>query len=276
MHIEHVADASDPRLADYRNLTDTALRRVHEPEQGLYIAESVTVIERAVGSGHAPRSVLVQERRLARISEILGDQDVPVYVAPDAVIEQVTGFAVHRGALASMRRPELPGIEALLRDVRAAGAHSAGVRSRIAIFEDVFDHANIGAGFRSAAAFGVDAVLVTPNCADPLYRRAIRVSMGTVFQVPWTRASSWPDAIGTLRDAGYVVAGLTLGADAITLDDLVAEDHERLALVFGNEGHGLLPATDTAVDRRVTIPMMGGVDSLNVAASSAVAFHATK
>src|SRR5699024_3688722 len=135
------------------------------------------------------------------------------------------------------------------------------------------DHTNVGALFRSAAAMGVDAVLVTPRCADPLYRRAIRVSMGTVFQVPWTRIEPWPESIGALHDAGYVVAGMTLGEGAITLDELVTEDHEKLVLVFGTEGHGLTPAAAQRLDRRVTIPMMGGVDSLNVAAAAAVAFY---
>ena len=149
-------------------------------------------------------------------------------------------------------------------------------RSRIAILEGLTDHANVGSGFRNAAALGVDAVLVTPTCADPLYRRSVRVSMGTVFQVPWTRIPEWPAGIDELKDAGYVVAGMTLGEGAITLDELVAEDHEKLALVFGTEGDGITPATDRLLDRRVTIPMMGGVDSLNVAAASAVAFYATR
>lgn len=134
----------------------------------------------------------------------------------------------------------------------------------------------MGAVFRSAAALGVDAVLVTPRCADPLYRRSIKVSMGAVFQVPWTRIDPWPEGIDRLKDAGYVVAGMTLGDDAITLDELVAENHQRLALVFGTEGHGITPRADRRLDRRVTIPMMGGVDSLNVAASSAVAFYAIR
>jgi tRNA G18 (ribose-2'-O)-methylase SpoU len=144
------------------------------------------------------------------------------------------------------------------------------------VFENIVDHANLGAGFRSAAAFGVDAVLVTPECADPLYRRSVRVSMGTVFQVPWTRIAPWPRGIEALQEHGYVVAGMTLGEGAITLDELIAEGHDDIALVFGTEGHGLIPATDRRLDRRVTIPMMGGVDSLNVAASSAVAFYATR
>lgn len=273
MHIEYVADAADTRLTDFRGLTDTALRRMRESERGLYIAESSKVIQRAVAAGHRPRSVLVQERRLGPLAEILADAgDVPVYVAPDDVVESVTGFDVHRGALASMHRPPLPTLEAVLRDAGLA----RNTRSRVAILEGLTDHANVGSAFRNAAALGVDAVLVSPTCADPLYRRSVRVSMGTVFQVPWTRIPQWPAGIGELTDAGYVVAGMTLGDGAISLDHLVAEDHEKLALVFGTEGDGITQDTDRLLDRRVTIPMMGGVDSLNVAAATAVTFYATR
>ncbi|HWV47853.1 MAG TPA: RNA methyltransferase [Microbacterium sp.] len=274
MNLQHVTDADDPRLDDYRNLTDTALRRVQEPAGGLYIAESAKVIERACAAGHRPRSVMTQQRWVAGIASLLGDRDVPVYLVPDEVAESVTGYAVHRGALASMHRPELASVGELLR--RSSAGRSEPGRSRIAILEGLLDHTNVGACFRSAAAMGVDAVLVTPDCGDPLYRRSVRVSMGTVFQVPWTRIESWPGDIRELKDAGFVVAGMTLGEGAITLDDLVEEGHERLALVFGSEGHGLKASTEDVVDRRVTIPMTGGVDSLNVAASSAVAFYATR
>ncbi|MGO1263788.1 MAG: TrmH family RNA methyltransferase, partial [Brevibacterium aurantiacum] len=149
-------------------------------------------------------------------------------------------------------------------------------RSRVAVLEGLVDHTNVGSAFRNAAALGLDAVLVSPTCADPLYRRAVRVSMGTVFQVPWTRIPDWTKGIAELKAAGYIVAGMTLGEGAITLDELVAEDHEKLALVFGTEGHGITPETDALLDRRVTIPMMGGVDSLNVTAAAAVAFYATR
>lgn len=275
---EYIDDADDLRLADYRDLTDTALRRVKEPQEGLYIAESVQVIQRALGAGHTPRSVLTQRRWLAQVEEMLGEGDTPVFVVADEVAEQVTGYAVHRGALASMRRPEMPSVSALLDDALTAprdpGRRTG--RARIAILDGLADHTNVGACFRSAAAMGIDAVLVTPQCADPLYRRSVRVSMGTVFQVPWTRIDEWPDGTAELARAGFVTAGMTLAEGAITLDDLVAEDHPRLALVFGNEGTGLSPLTQERLDRRVTIPMMGGVDSLNVAASSAVAFYATR
>ncbi|MFK0401222.1 TrmH family RNA methyltransferase [Microbacterium sp. NPDC090225] len=269
MDIVHIDSPTDSRLDEYRSLTDTALRSIREPAGGLYIAESSKVIERAIGAGHSPRSVLVQERRLEGIRTIIAGFDVPVYVVPDDVAEAVTGFAVHRGAIASMHRPPLPSVAETL------GARK-NARSRIAILEGLADHTNIGALFRSAAALGVDAILISPDCSDPLYRRAVRVSMGTVFQVPWTRIPEWPAGIHELQDAGYVVAGMTLGEGAIALDDLVVEDHEKLALVFGTEGHGITPATDAILDRRVTIPMMGGVDSLNVAAASAVAFYATR
>ncbi|WP_067246336.1 TrmH family RNA methyltransferase [Microbacterium resistens] len=292
MNLVPVDDPADPRLDDFRGLTDVALRQRSEPEGGLYIAESEKVIARAIGAGHRPRAILTQRRWLPGIEALLGaDGRTPVYLVPDEVAEGVTGYAVHRGALASMHRPALPSLDAVLatartvlvledvRDhtnVRCPKTPKAKNRSRIAILEGVTDHTNVGALFRSAAALGVDAVLVTPDCADPLYRRSVRVSMGTVFQVPWTRIPEWPAGMDVLKDAGYVVAGMTLGEGAITLDELVAEDHERLALVFGSEGFGITARTDALLDRRVTIPMMGGVDSLNVAAASAVTFYATR
>lgn len=269
MHLHHLADPLDPVLDDYRSLTDTALRRVREPAGGLYIAESAKVIERALQAGHLPRSVLTQQKWTDAVADLVGECDVPVYVVADDVAEKLTGFAVHRGVMAAMHRPEPAPVSEILSSI-------AGRRSRVAILEGLTDHTNVGAIFRSAAALGVDAVLVTPTCADPLYRRSVRVSMGTVFQVPWTRIEAWPERIYDLRAAGYVVAGMTLGEDAIALDELVAESPERLALVFGTEGDGILPDTDRMLDRRVTIPMTGGVDSLNVAAASAVAFYVTR
>ncbi|MGM1016263.1 MAG: TrmH family RNA methyltransferase [Actinomycetota bacterium] len=295
MDIQRVTSADDPRLDDYRNLTDVALRRVQEPEGGLYIAESAKVIARATAAGHTPRSVLTQERWVEGIAAILGATPTPVYVVPDDVAESVTGYAVHRGALASMHRPALPTVADVVRDasvvlvledivdhtnVSGPKTHAPDTpqrtRSRIAILEGLTDHANVGSAFRNAAALGFDAVLVSPDCADPLYRRSVRVSMGTVFQVPWTRIPEWPAGVHQLQEAGYIVAGMTLGEGTITLDALVAENHEKLALVFGTEGHGITAPTDRILDRRVTIPMMGGVDSLNVAAASAVAFYATR
>jgi tRNA G18 (ribose-2'-O)-methylase SpoU len=217
-----------------------------------------------------------------------------VYVAEEPVLEAITGFHLHRGALAAMHRPAPVPVDELL--ARARGG--AGAR-RVAVLEDLVDHTNVGAAFRSAAALGVDAVLVTPRCADPLYRRSVRVSMGTVFQVPWTRIDPWVDGSGphaaagaggsgvgtpaagapgvdALRAAGFTVAALALADDAVSLDDLAAAPPERLALVLGTEGHGLTPRTVAAADVVVKIPMAGGVDSLNVAAASAVAFWATR
>ncbi|QCB93429.1 TrmH family RNA methyltransferase [Cellulomonas shaoxiangyii] len=272
--IRPVTDRDDPRLADYVSLTDVALRTRLEPTRGLYVAESSTVLGRALRAGHRPRSVLLAPRWLPDVEEMLArvpGEDVPVYVADEPVLEAITGFHVHRGALAAMHRPELPTVA----DVLAGARDGAGAR-RVAVLEDLVDHTNVGAAFRSAAALGVDAVLVTPRCADPLYRRSVRVSMGTVFQVPWTRVDPWPDGVAALHDAGFVVASLALADDAITLDELAADPPERLALVLGAEGDGLKPRTVAASDRVVRIPMAGGVDSLNVAAAAAVAFWATR
>ncbi|NHT18887.1 RNA methyltransferase [Cellulomonas sp. IC4_254] len=270
LDIVHLTDPDDERLADYVSLTDVALRSRHEPEKGLYIAESSTVLGRALAAGHRPRSVLVSPRWLPDLTAMLEARDpdgepVRVYVAEPAVLEAITGFHVHRGALAAMHRPPLPAVADVI----------AGAR-RVAVLEDVVDHTNVGAAFRSAAAIGVDAVLVTPRCADPLYRRSVRVSMGTVFQVPWTRVDPWPGGIDVLRDAGFVTAALALSDDSVSLDALEADPPERLALVLGAEGDGLKPATIAAADLTVRIPMAGGVDSLNVAAAGAVAFWATR
>ena len=272
-----VTDLSDPRLRDYRDLTDVALRVKTEEPAGLYMAESTNVIARAIRAGHRPRSVLLAPKHLELVEPLLvqatGAADggeVPVFVAEEPLLQQIVGFRLHRGAIAAMHRPALPSVEQLLRPSGRPAPR------RIAVLENIVDHTNVGAIVRSAAALGVDAVLVTPSCADPLYRRAVRVSMGTIFQVPWTRLASWPRGMAELQQAGFVVAGMTLGEWAISMDELVAEGHERLALVFGTEGHGLTPAADRMLDRRVTIPMAGGVDSLNVAASSAVAFYATR
>jgi tRNA G18 (ribose-2'-O)-methylase SpoU len=275
LDIVHLTDPDDERLADYVSLTDVALRSKHEPAKGLYIAESSTVLGRALAAGHRPRSVLVSPRWLPDLERMLtalpGEEPVRVYVAEPEVLEAITGFHVHRGALASMHRPPLPTVADVL-----AGARGGQGARRVAVLEDVVDHTNVGAAFRSAAAIGVDAVLVTPRCADPLYRRSVRVSMGTVFQVPWTRIDPWPAGIETLREAGFVTAALALSDDSISLDALEADPPERLALVLGAEGDGLKPATIAAADVTVRIPMAGGVDSLNVAAAAAVAFWATR
>lgn len=257
-----ISDAADPALTDYVGLTDVALRRRTEPERGLYIAESEKVIRRALGAGHELRSLLMAERWLTDLADVVADAEaagVPVYVGEHEVIEELTGFHLHRGALAAMHRPKLTPVADLIADAR-----------RVLVLEDIVDHTNVGAIFRSAAALGVDAVLVTPRCADPLYRRSIRVSMGTVFQVPWTRIDPWPSGMEALREAGFVVAALALADDAVSLDEFAADPPERIALVLGTEGDGLSRRTLGEVDTVVTIPMLGGVDSLNVAAAGAV------
>ena len=255
-------------LADYVGLTDVALRRRTEPERGLYIAESEKVIHRALAAGHRPRSYLMARRWLTDLADVVAAAEaggIPVFVGEHEVIERLTGFHLHRGALAAMHRPELPSVESLL----------AGAR-RVAVLEDIVDHTNVGAMFRSAAALGMDAVLVTPRCADPLYRRSIRVSMGTVFQVPWTRIDPWPSGMDVLREHGFTVVALALTDDSVSLDELAAAPPERLAIVLGTEGDGLRRQTVEGADLTVRIPMVGGVDSLNVAAASAVAFWALR
>lgn len=255
-------------LADYVGLTDVALRRRAEPERGLYIAESEKVIRRALAAGHRPRSLLMAPRWLVDLADVVAQAEadgVPVFVGEHGVVEELTGFHLHRGALAAMARPALPPVADLLTGAR-----------RVVVLEDIVDHTNVGAAFRSAAALGVDALLVTPRCADPLYRRAIRVSMGTVFQVPWTRIDPWPGEVETLRRHGFTVAALALADEAVSLDALAAHPPERLALVLGTEGDGLGRRTLEAADLTVQIPMAGGVDSLNVAAAAAVAMWALR
>jgi tRNA G18 (ribose-2'-O)-methylase SpoU len=265
---EETRDDPIALLTDYVGLTDVALRRRTEPEHGLYMAESEKVIRRALAAGHRPRSYLMAERWLTDLADLVegAERDrVPVFVGPDDVMEELTGFHLHRGAVASMHRPELPPLDSVVRDAR-----------RVLVLEDIVDHTNVGAAFRSGAALGIDAILVTPRCADPFYRRAVRVSMGTVFQVPWTRIQPWPRAVDGLREAGFTVAALALTEDAVTLDELAATPPERLALVLGTEGDGLRPRTITAADVTVRIPMAGDVDSLNVAAAAAVAMWALR
>lgn len=274
---------ADSRLDDYTRLKDVKLRSKIEPERGLYMAESANVIERAIRAGHRPRSFLMSRRWLPTLDKLIeaatgarDGADVPVFVADEHVLEQMTGFHLHRGALAAMQRPVLPSLDGLL-----ATARSGEPARRVVVLENLVDHTNVGAAFRSAAALGVDAVLVTPQCADPLYRRAVRVSMGTVFQVPWTRLDSWPGDIATLQGAGFTVASLALSDDSVSLDEFASlpalqGPAARLAMVMGTEGDGLGWRTIAACDYTVRIPMDHGVDSLNVAAASAVVFWATR
>ncbi|GGA56510.1 rRNA methyltransferase [Pseudoclavibacter endophyticus] len=253
-----------PGLSDYVGLTDVALRRRLEPEGGLYLAESPKVIARAIAAGHRPRSVLLQEQWLDGLAPTLeAFPDLPVYVGSSALLEQLTGFRMHRGALASMHRPELPEPADLLRDART-----------VLVLEDIVDHTNVGAAFRAAAGLGADAVLVTERCADPLYRRSVRVSMGTVLQVPWTRLPHWDASAAVLREHGFSIAALALDDGAVSLRHYAAHRPERVALVLGTEGDGLSRRALHHADATVMIPMRHGVDSLNVAAASAVALYA--
>jgi tRNA G18 (ribose-2'-O)-methylase SpoU len=255
-----VVRADDPRVADYVGLTDGARRMRHEPAAGFFIAEGDQVVRRAAAAGHPPRSVLVSPQRRADLSPEIAALPCPVLVASYEVLEAVTGFHVHRGVLASFGRlPDRP-----LEDVLA------GAR-RVVVLESLNNHTNLGAVFRSAAALGMDAVLLTRTCADPLYRRAVRVSMGEVFSVPYAWLDDWPDALEDLRDRGFRVLALTPAQDALRLEEVRLADDDRVALLLGAEGPGLTGDAMRASDLRVRIPMAGGVDSLNVGAAAAVA-----
>jgi tRNA G18 (ribose-2'-O)-methylase SpoU len=261
--LHEVTDPADPRLADYRDLRDVELRKHFESEHGLFLAEGEKVVRRAVEAGFAPRSFLMAPRWLEGLADVLGRSEAPCYVVSEALAEEVTGFHVHRGALASLERRPSPSVEAVL----------AGARSAL-VLEDIVDHTNVGAIFRSGAALGFDAVLLAPRCADPLYRRAIKVGMGAVFTLPWTRLPDWYDALPTLSEGGFTTIALTLAADAAPIDKAVA-GLDRVALVLGSEGHGLSTRWETSADRRAVIPMREGIDSLNVAAATAVACYVT-
>ena len=263
-----ITDPADPQLADYVGLTDVARRSRREPKAGLYLAEGEKVIRRALAAGHRARSLLLSENWLAPMADLVKqfqNDGVPVFTGDAAVIAALTGFHVHRGAIASMTRPAPQPLSGLL----------AGAR-RVVVLEDIVDHTNVGAIVRSVAALQADAVLITPRCADPLYRRAVRVSMGTVFQVPWGRIDPWPDGIAQLHQAGFTVVALTLTPDAVPLEQFASSAPARLALIFGTEGAGLAPETVRQCDVAVTIPMAGEVDSLNVAAAAAVVLWALR
>lgn len=286
MRFIHLDSIDDERVAAYVNLTEIQLRNRLEPSKGLFIAESPKVIDRALAAGREPISLLVEESWIDGMSGMFdviekrwGD-DIPVYVASPEQLKRLTGYRLHRGALAAMKRWSLPSVEEVCRGAR-----------RVAVMENIVDHTNVGALMRSAAALDVDAVLVTPSCGDPLYRRAARVSMGTVFQVPWTRIGGddkhyWPfTGMRELHDLGFTTVAMALEDDSISLAELVRRlnnaetesDHiDKLVLIFGTEGDGLSHHTISRADLTVKIPMSHGVDSLNVAASSAVAFYATR
>ena len=262
-HLHEVTDPEDPRLADYRDLRDVELRKHLEAEHGLFLAEGEKVVRRAVEAGFAPRSFLMAPRWLDGLADALDRCEAPCYVVSEALAEEVTGFHVHRGALASLERRPLPPMDEVL----------AGARS-VLVLEDIVDHTNVGAIFRSGAALGFDAVLLAPRCADPLYRRSIKVAMGAVFTLPWTRLPDWYDALPSLSEAGFTTIALTLAEDAVPIEEAVA-GLDRVALVLGSEGHGLSSRWETSADRRAVIPMREGIDSLNVAAATAVACWVT-
>lgn len=260
MPIFEITDLNAPELDAYTRLTEAQLRNRLEPEKGLFIAQSLKVIELAVRCGYRPTSFLMEEKHLEnpRIKAFLeGLGDVPIYTATDTLLSSLTGYPLTRGALCAMRRPPLPTAEEL-----------CGEAGRIAVLEGIVDATNIGAIFRSAAALNMDAVLVTPTCCDPLNRRAVRVSMGTVFQVPWT----YVDNVEKLKGLGFSTAALALKDDSVSIDDPCLQKEKRLAIVLGAEGDGLSPEALSSCDYIVRIPMARQVDSLNVAAASAVAF----
>jgi tRNA G18 (ribose-2'-O)-methylase SpoU len=258
-----VDDPADSRLADFTGLTDVELRRRREPSEGLFIAEGEKVIRRAVQAGYPMRSMLLSEKWVPAMRDVLDGVAAPAYVVSPGLAEKVTGYHVHRGALASMGRTPLPGPETVLASAR-----------RVVVMEAVNDHTNIGAVFRSAAALGMDGVLLSPSCADPLYRRSVKVSMGAVFSVPYARLGTWPHGLAAVREAGFRLLALTPDPEAVPLDDVGANRLPRVALLLGAEGDGLSVRARRAADDLVRIPMAHGVDSLNVGAAAAVAFYA--
>ena len=294
MSIIEITALDDPRLSDFSHHTDVYLRN-STGGTGLYIAESLLVLERALAAGHEPRSVLALGTSASDAVALIGDPSIPVFTGSGELLADLTGYALHRGVIAAMHRPVQPSIETVLTDAR-----------RIVVLENVVDPTNVGAIFRSAAAIGADAILVTPRCSDPFYRRAIRVSMGTVLQVPWARAPGWsadvkslagismdgagggqaggagapPDEAGSpglrrlLHASGFHIAALALAPDAVDLREFAASAPDRVALVLGTEGGGLTDEAIAAADTVVRIPMRHGIDSLNVAATAAVAMWA--
>ena len=267
-NIIEITDFLAPELDVYARLTENQLINRHDPEKGLFIAESPKVIERALDAGYEPVSLLLERKHLdGQAKDIIARcKEIPVYTSDFEILTHLTGFQLTRGALCAMRRPPLPSVEEVC----------AGTR-RIAILENVMNPTNIGAIFRSAAALNMDAVLLTPACSNPLYRRSIRVSMGTVFQIPWTylgnQTDGWPHSdIRKLRNMGFKMAAMALCDNSVSIDDPCLQKEEKLAVILGTEGDGLSDNTIADCDYTVRIPMSHGVDSLNVAAASAVAF----
>lgn len=258
-----ITDPADPRLADYRDLRDVELRKNLEAEHGLFLAEGEKVVRRAADAGFTARSFLMAPRWLDGLADVLDASGAPCYVLSESLAEDVTGFHVHRGALASMERPPLRTVDEVLDGART-----------VLVLEDLVDHTNVGAIFRCGAAFDFDAVLLAPRCADPLYRRSIKVGMGAVFSLPWTRLPDWKDALPSLSRAGFTTVALTLAEGSVPIERAVG-GVEKVALVLGNEGHGLSSRWEKDADVRAVIPMSAEVDSLNVAAAAAVACYVT-
>lgn len=263
VQLVEITSADDPRLADYRDLRDVELRKNLEAEHGLFLAEGEKVVRRAIEAGYDARSFLMAPRWLGGLADVLDRSAAPCYVLDEALAEEVTGFHVHRGALASLRRRPLPPVDDVLDCARS-----------VLVLEDLVDHTNVGAILRSGAALGFDAVLLAPRCADPLYRRSIKVAMGAVFSLPWTRLPDWYDALPDLAERGFTTVALTLAADAVPIEEAVA-GVDKVALVLGSEGHGLSARWEQSAERRAIIPMSAGIDSLNVAAATAVACYVT-
>lgn len=260
--ILQVADLEDPRLDEYLRLSEAHLRMRTDVENGLYIAESTKVVQRAINAGHVPRSFLLAEKHLDQLAEEFNRfPDAPIFIGDDRQLQDLVGFHLHRGAMAAMNRPEPRDLDEVLE-----------ASSRIAILEDIADHTNLGAIIRSASGLGVDAVLLTPKCVDPWYRRSARVSMGTVFDLPWVRMQSWPEDLQTLKNHGYEMLAMELTDDAIPLNEVEIKAGQKVAMILGNEGRGVTDEAIAAVDRTVIIPMHRDVDSLNVGAASAIAF----
>ena len=266
--IIEITNISAPELDVYARLTETQLRNRLEPEKGMFIAESPKVIHRALDAGYVPVSLLMERKHIdGQGAEIIARcGDIPLYTAEREVLESLTGYTMTRGILCAMSRPKLPALEEVLKDAK-----------RVAVLEGIVDSTNIGAIFRSAAAMHIDVVLLTPTCCDPLCRRAVRVSMGTVFQIPWTRIGDckeqWPEpGLQWLNDLGFKTAAMALSDDAVTIEDPNLMAEEKLAIILGTEGDGLSDQTIAQCDYTVCIPMSHDVDSLNVAAASAVAF----
>lgn len=263
LNIIEIKDFSDPNLDVYARLSENQLVNRADPDQGLFIAESPNVILRALQGGWQPVSLLLEHKHITGQAKEVVERcgNIPIFTSTLPVLTQLTGFPLTRGVLCAMRRRPIPSIPDLLLDAR-----------RVAVLEDVMNPTNLGAIFRSAAALGVDAVFITPNSTDPLYRRCIRVSMGTVFQVPWGVFQNWPEDIAILQNAGFKTAAMALKNDSISLDDPVLVQEEKLAILLGTEGDGLSDGTLAKCDYTVRIPMDHDVDSLNVAAAAAVTF----